>query len=276
MAQRVITGIILIAVFIPLLIFSHTPIFTVVVSLLSLVGVYEMLRCLKVHKKCGILIPSLSLAILTPACARLIDGTKAFAPWAIAAVVLFIFWLNAYCVISKGKIEYSRCASAMMSVIYITVGFSSLILLRDSIDGNFVFLLVFIGAWITDTMAYFTGYLFGRHKLIPEISPKKTVEGAIGGTLFSGVAFVIYGIIVTNSSDVKMNLLTLFIAGVISAVVAQFGDLTASVIKREAGIKDYGNIFPGHGGILDRFDSIIALAPVILIMHGSPFIKFII
>lgn len=276
MLQRVITGIILLAVIIPLLLLSHTVVFPIVVSLLSLVGVYEMLKCLGVHKNIAIALPSFILAVGTPVCARTLNDTKSFAPWALAAIVLYIFWLNAYAVITKGKTEYTKCASVLMSVIYITVGFSSLIFLRDSEGGKFVFLLVFIGAWITDTMAYFTGFLFGKHKLIPEISPKKTVEGAIGGTLFSGIAFSVYGFIISEITNTKMSLVVLFVAGLVAAVVAQLGDLIASLIKREAGIKDYGNIFPGHGGILDRFDSIIALAPIILIMHGTPFINFII
>ncbi len=276
MLQRVITGIILVAVFIPLLILSHTHIFTGVVSVLSFIGVFEILKCLGVHKKLVIAIPSLFISLSAPICTRLLDNIYSFAPWALAAIIAFIILLNAYCVISKGRIEYSKCASVLMSVIYITVGFLSLILLRDSKGGAYVFLLVFIGAWVTDTMAYFTGFLFGKHKLIPEISPKKTVEGAIGGTLFAGIFFVIYGIIVSSFYGVNMNLPVLFIAGIIAAVVSQFGDLIASAIKRECKIKDYGNIFPGHGGILDRFDSIIALAPAILIMHKAPFFDFII
>ena len=181
MTQRIITGIILLAVFIPILIFSDTVIFTVAIALLSLIGVYEMLRCLKVHKSPAIAIPSLILAIGTPLGARLIPDSAAFAPWLFGIAVLYMFWLSAYCVIKRDTVAYSLISSVFMSVIYVTVGFTSLILLRDSDGGQYIFWLVFIGAWITDTMAYFTGFLFGRHKLIPEISPKKTVEGAIGG-----------------------------------------------------------------------------------------------
>lgn len=275
MAQRIITGIILLAVFIPILIFSDTIIFTIVIALISLIGVYEMLRCLKVHKSPAIAIPSFIIALGTPFGTRLIPNSSSFAPWVLGIAVLYMFWLSAYCVIKRDTVAYSLISSVFMSVIYVTVGFTSLILLRDSENGKYIFWLVFVGAWITDTMAYFTGFLFGRHKLIPEISPKKTVEGAIGGTLFAGLAYVLYGYIISRITGVDMHLIMLFIAGIIAAVVAQFGDLIASVIKRQAGIKDYGNIFPGHGGILDRFDSIIALAPFLLMIHTAPFLYLI-
>ena len=275
MVQRVITGIILVAVFIPLLIFSDTVIFTAAVSILSLIGAWEMLHCLGAHKRPAIAIPSLLIALGSPLCARLLPDSSAFAPWAVGVIALYLFWLAAYCVIKRGSVTYTLLSSVFMSVIYVTVGFTSLILLRDTEGGGYIFWLVFIGAWVTDTMAYFTGFLFGKHKLIPEISPKKTVEGAIGGTLFAGIAFALYGFVVSRITNVDMNLVMLFLTGLISAVVAQFGDLIASVIKREAGIKDYGSIFPGHGGILDRFDSIIALAPFILMIHDAPFLVLI-
>ena len=273
MAQRVITGLVLVAVFVPLLIFSDTVLFTVAVSLLSLIGVWEMLSCLGAKKLYGVVIPSLVIALGAPLCIRLLPNMPS--AWAIGILLLYLFWLAAYCVVKRGRVAYSLLTSVFMSVIYITAGFSSLMLLRDSTLGAYVFWLVFIGAWVTDTMAYFCGFLFGKHKLIPEISPKKTVEGAIGGTLFAGLAFMLYGFIVSKVSGIPMHLLFLFVTGIISAIVAQLGDLIASAIKREAGIKDYGSLFPGHGGVLDRFDSIIALSPFILMIHAAPFINLI-
>lgn len=276
MLKRVITGIILVAVFIPLIILSHTHIFTAVVTLLSLLGVYEMAKCLGFHKNMAVLIPSLLIGAGTPLCTRLLASPTQFAPWALGIILIYLFYLQAYCVIMRDKVDYSLLSRVFMAVVYITAGFCSLILLRDSSGGEYIFLLVFIGAWITDTMAYFTGFLFGKHKLIPEVSPKKTVEGAIGGTLFSGIFYVLYGLVVSKITNIDMQLWSLFVAGIVAAVVAQFGDLVASIIKRQTGIKDFGNIFPGHGGILDRFDSIIALAPFLLMMHAAPFINFII
>ena len=276
MFKRVITGALLVAVFVPLLIFSDTVVFTLAMTLLSLVGAYEMLRCLKLHKDIVIALPSLLIAAGAPLLARLVHDFALYAPWAISAVLIYLFWFLAYCVIKRGKIEYAHLSGLFMAIVYISAGFASLLLLRDAPGGAYVFWLVFIGAWVTDTMAYFTGFFFGKHKLIVEVSPKKTVEGAIGGTLFSGIAYVIYGIVLSHLCDVRVNLIVLFIAGITAAVVSQFGDLAASIIKRQSDIKDYGSLFPGHGGVLDRFDSIIALAPFILMMHSAPFMNLII
>lgn len=275
MAQRIKTAIILLAVFIPLLIFSDNIVFAVIISMLSLIGAYEMLKCLGVHKNAAIVLPSLVLAAAAPLLARLMPKSESFSSWAASVLFIYMFWLCAYCVIKRGNTSFSLVAAVFTAIAYITYGFTSLILLRDSDGGEYVFWLVFVGAWITDTMAYFTGLFFGRHKLIPEISPKKTVEGALGGTLFAALSFVAYGLIVERITGVAMRMLPLFAAGLVAAITAQFGDLIASLIKRERGIKDYGNIFPGHGGILDRFDSIIALAPFILFLHGAPFLNLI-
>ena len=110
---------------------------------------------------------------------------------------------------------------------------------------------------MTDTFAYFSGYLFGKHKLIPKISPKKTIEGSIGGVIGSIVCCIIFGYIF------KLDIIQMIIIGGLGSVIAQIGDLFASAIKRYVGIKDYGKLIPGHGGILDRFDSVILVAPFV-------------
>jgi phosphatidate cytidylyltransferase len=136
-------------------------------------------------------------------------------------------------------------------------------MVREARGGEYYWYFIFIGAWATDIFAYFSGMLFGKHKLIPAVSPKKTVEGAIGGTLFCIIFFVGFGAIINYFTQYNISLITLVIAGLLSALVAQIGDLAMSVIKRTYGIKDYGTIFPGHGGVLDRFDSILAVAVVL-------------
>jgi phosphatidate cytidylyltransferase len=146
--------------------------------------------------------------------------------------------------------------------VYIITAFASIVITRKLPGGEYFYLLIFIGAWVTDTFAYFTGRLFGRHKLAPVISPNKTIEGAVGGTVFCSLAFVLYGFIIAE----QPNYIFLACAGVVISVTAVFGDLMMSAIKRKYGIKDFGVIFPGHGGILDRFDSVMAAAPAIMII----------
>ena len=116
---------------------------------------------------------------------------------------------------------------------------------------------LYLVAFLTDTFAYFTGYLFGKHKLIPKVSPKKTVEGSIGGIIGSTVGCIIFGYLF------NLDMTAMVIIGSIGSIVAQFGDLFASSIKRYVGIKDYGKLIPGHGGVLDRFDSVILVAPFV-------------
>jgi len=129
--------------------------------------------------------------------------------------------------------------------------------------GNLYIFLIFIGAFATDTCAYFVGVLFGKHKLCPKISPKKTIEGAIGGEIGTVILMLAFGYVAGNVANVNVNYLSLGILGVLSGLFSQLGDLTASIIKRQYGVKDYGNLLPGHGGIMDRIDSIVLMAPLV-------------
>ena len=118
---------------------------------------------------------------------------------------------------------------------------------------------------MTDIFAYFTGRFLGKHKLIPAVSPKKTVEGSIGGIIFCVISTIVFGLIVENFfiGSGKANYIVLAVSGIFISVVSQMGDLIMSVIKRHYGIKDYGKLFPGHGGILDRFDSVMAVSVIL-------------
>ena len=123
----------------------------------------------------------------------------------------------------------------------------------------------FMGAWVSDSGAYFVGTFFGKHKLCPSISPKKTVEGLIGGAVTNALAFAALALFANNYLlDIKLRISVFAIIGVICCILGLLGDLTASLIKRECGIKDYGNIMPGHGGAMDRFDSVVYIAPFML------------
>jgi phosphatidate cytidylyltransferase len=134
-----------------------------------------------------------------------------------------------------------------------------------SIPGTGVYLVwfVFICSWLTDTFAYFTGRLFGKTKLSPVISPKKTVEGSIGGIVFSTAGCIAYSIYLNSAGIIFIPIVHALIIGFASSIISQIGDLAASAIKRAVGVKDYGKIMPGHGGMLDRFDSILFVAPLI-------------
>lgn len=144
--------------------------------------------------------------------------------------------------------------------IFYVVFFSFHVVLTDQLESPYSYLiwLIFISAFGTDIMAYFTGYFLGKHKLSPLISPKKTIEGAIGGELGSIIFCGVFGYFV-----IPDLLLHCFIIGFLGGIISQLGDLSASLVKRKLSIKDYGNLIPGHGGILDRFDSVLFTAPLV-------------
>lgn len=155
-------------------------------------------------------------------------------------------------------------AGATVIGMYIPFFFGYIQLIRAIPErGIYLVWFVFIVSWITDTAAYFSGMAFGKTKLCPSISPKKTVEGAIGGIIASIIACVGYGLFLGSRGIIEIPLYKLLILGALGSLVSQLGDLAASSIKRKVGIKDYGSIMPGHGGVMDRFDSILFAAPLI-------------
>ncbi len=267
MLKRTITAVVALAVFIPILYFSDTVVFPLAMSLLSLAAAYEMVSCVGLKTNYWISVPAYLVGILLPLLARLTDTPV---PYIFAVCMVYMIVVFAATVFSRGKLDFTLSASAFTGVFYVTVSFAAIVLLRDV--GKYFYLLVFIGPWVSDTFAYLCGRMFGKHKLIPEVSPKKTVEGSIGGIVFAAVAYVVYAVIVWKISGAASfpNLLMMAVAGAVVSVISQIGDLSASVIKRRFGIKDYGWVFPGHGGVMDRFDSVILTAPVLYILSQIP------
>ncbi len=271
MKTRIITAVVAFCVFVPVILFSGTWIFPIAVAICSFVSVFEMLRCCGLYKKWVITVPMLLISITAPMIVRLTDNFTEYLTYAVPAVIVLVLYLLAVMVFSKGKIGIEDVSIGGFSTFYIVFAYIAILFLRyyNGEFGAYVYLLVFVGAWITDIFAYFCGMLFGKHKLIPEVSPKKTIEGSIGGILFCGLAYVAYGLVLKYAFDLaaNINFMVLFLYGVVASVVSQIGDLSMSAIKRRYEIKDYGKIFPGHGGMLDRFDSILAVATVLFILN---------
>ncbi len=271
MLTRILTGMCLVLVAIPLLWLSDTVVFVIAIGLLSAIGVYEMLRCLGVHKNYLLSLPSYTVAFIIPAITRFSDEFSDNGLVLFAFFYVYMLYVLACAMFSGGRILFRDAARAIASTVYIVCGFSCLVATRDMEHGMFLLIMAIVIAFSTDIFAYFTGMFFGRHKLIPAVSPKKTVEGAIGGTLISAAAFVGCGFLYSHLYDgVQPNVFSLFICGAALSIVSQIGDLIASFIKRESGIKDYGKLFPGHGGVLDRFDSVIAVAPILYLLLADP------
>ena len=269
MKVRIITGVCMGAVMIPVLLFSEYIIYPIFLSLLCLMATYEMLKVFKKERRPEIAVPSFLLAVgypLIPFFIRNIDWQLAFVIMALG-ICLYMMYLFSICVAHKGRMLLVEVFSTFTTVIYILVGFSALSIIRYLPFGEYEFLLAFFTAWGCDIFAYFVGTFIGKHKLIVEVSPKKTVEGAIGGVVCTFAIIMLYGFLIERFvPGVEANYIALAILGLVLPVVSQIGDLFASLIKREAGIKDYSKLFPGHGGVMDRFDSMIAVAIVTLMI----------
>ena len=148
---------------------------------------------------------------------------------------------------------------------------SSFLRIRQMEHWQYLILLPLEAAFLSDAFALFAGMAFGKHKLAPELSPKKTVEGAVGGFAGAVVCTLVYGAVLQFGFQVPVNYLYLAVYGALGSAASELGDLAFSYIKREYGLKDFGNILPGHGGILDRFDSVIFCAPLMeLLLHVLP------
>ncbi len=179
-------------------------------------------------------------------------GAEWYMLWSFAVVLASLLYLF--------NIENRKLEDAMATItgIFYVVFFSFHVTLVDRTEYGILIWLVVITAFGTDIMAYFTGFALGKHKLCPKISPKKTIEGSIGGILGSVILSGVFGYFFAPEILVHC-----MIIGVLGGIVSQFGDLTASIFKRKMGIKDYGNLIPGHGGILDRFDSVLFTGPMV-------------
>ncbi len=273
MKTRIITAVVAILIFVPVLIFSNTIVFPIAVGLLAVMAAWEMIACIGMKKNLAAVLLSLAATAAAMVGAahlsRTPGGTDHFEQLLLTFTYVYLFLMLTLSVSSKGRLKVSRALTAAGMIFYIVFGFASILLLRAEPHGGYLYLLIFLSAWVTDTGAYFTGVFFGKHKLIPDVSPKKTVEGAIGGIVFCVLTFVAFGAIVGKISDLTPHYLRLALVGAVVSVVSMIGDLIASLIKRKYGVKDYGWIFPGHGGVMDRFDSVLATAPFLFMFADA-------
>lgn len=256
MLQRILTSAVGLVVFF-ILLFANEIIFSVAIALVILMAIYEMHKAMSTGG--GIFTASIvSFVILI---AGIIAGK--FQPAFAASVMIYMI----SSIFLHGKKNFKDVYSAAFTTYFIVFFFSALIKLRVhfNIEGVFT---AFIIAWGTDTGAYFCGRFFGRHKLIPHVSPKKTVEGAVGGVITAILFVVVYLAVLSSAFEIQTvggcGYTELIILSVIGSVLSQLGDLSASAIKRDSDVKDFGTLLPGHGGIMDRFDSVAFIAPLVL------------
>lgn len=230
-------------------------------SLLCGVAAYEMLGTTGVLKGSRMLWVCCLFALGVPV------ATVFDAYYILPAVYLFTLVIFLFAITHPKQMRFEQIAQAYLGAIIIPYLLSSVLrILVHNASGRVFVLLPFVAAWCSDSMALIFGMLFGKHKLIPAVSPKKTVEGAVGGVLGSVLGMVVYGLVTGRYFAAEPHFPLLVLAGIVGSVAGQVGDLSLSLIKRNTGIKDYGKIMPGHGGVLDRFDSVLFTAPLFEIL----------
>ncbi len=193
----------------------------------------------------------------------------------LAGLLLFTVVQFAVAFASHEDVTVGELGACYLGGLVIPAMFSALVLLADMEHYRFYILLPFIASFCSDASAYFVGRAVGRHKLAPVLSPHKTVEGSVGGVAGAVAGCAVYGLILGASTTAQANLPALLLYGLLGSAVSQFGDLAFSYIKRQFQIKDYGHLFLSHGGVLDRFDSVIFCAPLTVVMVSVlPFFQF--
>lgn len=264
MKKRLLTGFIGAGVVVGWLFTMYTPAFAIVMAVVSCIGVFEMLKTFGVKNKIFFALCEIT-GFLTALYADYRD--KISLPF--FAVITAVVLLSLIIMVSDFKnLRFEQVVCSLFSALLIPAALSSVVLFRDayitfpnifknSTDGIFLIIFAFFCCWMTDIFALFTGKALGKHKLSPNISPNKTVEGAIGGVLGNIILSVLLWLVFKTKFNLSayINVIWVIASALALSVISMFGDLAASSIKRHHGIKDFGNLLPGHGGIMDRFDS---------------------
>ena len=250
---RLISGIILVIIALATIISGSWILFFTLLAV-SLIGMRELYKVMKVSDEH---VTVLELVGYLGAVLYYIAMKADFGNYGTMAIIISMILILFVYVFGYPKYHAEQVMAAFFGVVYVAVMLSFIYLTRSLPDGKFLVWLIFLCSWGWDTCAYCVGMLIGKHKMAPVLSPKKSIEGAVGGV----VGAALLGVIYAAATQGKMAEYALICA--VGALISMVGDLAASAIKRNQNIKDYGKLIPGHGGILDRFDSVIITAPVI-------------
>ncbi len=264
MKTRIISALVGLVLLVAVLCLFETVALDIAVAALSVVAVYEMINAVGLSKNRGFTLVCIAFAALFST-----EYYQTFSSFAGYTEFLFGMVLLIFVLADHKETKVTDTAFAFFFTLLIPRAFSVLLIFRSygKPVSLFIVMLSLAVAWLNDTCAYFSGYFFGKRKLCPEISPKKTVEGAIGGVFGDVLLCCVFAFIFSIITEYSINWFSLVVFLPIGAVAAILGDLCASIIKRQVGIKDYGNIMPGHGGVMDRFDSWIFVAPILYVWN---------
>lgn len=264
MAKRLISTAIGIIILILVMITNNVYIFNIALMIIGMIGIHEFYNAFKTKGAKPIpligYIATLGLLFVNK---EIITSSEQLKNILILALPILVLVLFCKSVFSNMKNNIEDIAITLFGVIYIPFFLMFLTLTRQLQHGELLVWYILLGAWVTDTFAYLIGVKFGKHKF-SKVSPKKSIEGSVAGIIATSIVFGIYTNIVV-SPNLELTWAEMAFVGIIISLISQIGDLSASSIKRYCGIKDFGSIMPGHGGILDRFDSIIMISPFVYI-----------
>ena len=265
MRERIIVAVVFIPPIFIILFFLPPYALVAAVAIVCAISAYELLHNVGVKASKRVTLYAVVSAALIPV--GIYFGTGELVFTAVLLVLLCFVFIEAILVFkTKRQIAFAQIMTALFGGVLIPFLLSSLISLKNMQEGHLLVFLPLISAFITDAGAYFAGVFFGKHNAFPHISPKKTVEGYIGGLVFGTAAMVLYGAILYFATLFEIRFWALILYGAIGAVIAELGDLAFSLVKREFDIKDYGRLLPGHGGMLDRLDSMVFTAPAMYLL----------
>lgn len=254
---RLISGIILVIAAL-ILIITGGEVLLLSTMVISWIGMYELYRIFHIEKKMIGVLGYLAAAVYY--CNLRFQFIQDQMMLVLGALVLMM----AVYVFTYPKYQTEQILAAFFGIFYVAVMLSFIYQTRMLEAGAYIVWLIFLCSWGCDTCAYCVGVLIGRHKMSPKLSPKKSVEGAVGGVAGAALLTAVYSVIFQEAMNITTNqIVILSVISAIGALISMVGDLAASAIKRNYEIKDYGKLIPGHGGILDRFDSVIFTAPII-------------
>lgn len=258
MKTRIITGAVLVPVLIAVLVWAPKILVAVLLAVLCAIAAVELLHNTGMMKHPRLL----SYAALTAALVPLWCHFGMHFVWGQLGLLLLFGLLFMEIMLSHVKLKFEKVSVCFTAALLIPYMLSALVRILGGDFGRYLVFIPFVAAFASDTGAYFIGSKFGKHKMAPVISPKKSVEGLFGGVACAILGMLLYALVLQLAFGLTVSYLSAALYGLIGSFVGVFGDLCFSVIKRQTGVKDYGNIFPGHGGVLDRFDSVLVVAPV--------------
>ena len=265
MATRIIVSVVLAPLFFIVLFFLPPVWLTVVVAGIVALASYELLKATKAADNALIYVCTALAAAAIPF--GHLAGLDVMVTEIAALLLMVVAFLEAiHRYDGERAVPAEHVLFCLFGGVMIPTFLSSLIDLKLMENGRYLVLLPVICAFLTDTGAYFAGVFLGKHRGITRVSPNKSLEGYIGGIISGGVFMLLYGLILQNFANLEVSLPLIAVYGLIGSFVTELGDLSFSLIKRQFGVKDYGNLLPGHGGMLDRFDSMTFAAPMLLFL----------